>query len=61
MFIFQTIVNTDEIPMVEMNVTEHSATSTVRTTLIFGMGLVEATKSNDNLTPWAQIKLFAEM
>lgn len=46
-FIFQTVVDADEIPMVEINDTEHSATSTVSIILIFGMGLNEGTKTND--------------
>ena len=59
--IFQTVVDADEIPMVEINDTEHSATSTVSIILIFGMGLNEGTKTNDIPCPRAQIKLFVEM
>lgn len=38
-FIFQTAVDADDMSMVELNVTEYTATPTVRIILIFGMGL----------------------
>lgn len=39
-FIFQTAVDSDDISMVELNVTEYTATPTVRIIILkFGMGL----------------------
>lgn len=45
-FIFQTPVDADDISMVELNVTEYTATPTVRIILIFDMDLTNRGKKN---------------
>lgn len=47
MFIFQTAVDADDISMVELNVTQYTATPTVRIIiLILGMGLTNHGNKN---------------
>ena len=46
-FIYQTAVDADDISMVELNVTECTATPTVRINIfIFGMGLTNGGNKN---------------